>query len=86
METLADVRCFRYPRFFNGRKYKQTIEWLGSALFTSVSSGEASHKSIENAYQHTNRQGDRAVGQVSTAVSPLMQHPECLDRGAPCQL
>ena len=53
VETLADVKSFKYPEYFNGRKYEQAIEWLRSVLFTSASSGKASHKSIENAYQHT---------------------------------
>ena len=68
MEMLADVKSFKYPKFFNGRKYEESIEWLGSALFTSASSGEASHKSRKNAYRHTNRQEHRAVDKVGTAV------------------
>ena len=63
-----------YPTFFHGRKYVLAIEWLGSVLFTSASSGEASHKSIKNAYDHTNRQADSAVDQVITAMC-LFLHP-----------
>ena len=63
-ELLGDIKDFNYPKFFNGRKYEEAIEWLGSALFTSALSGEASHKSIKNAHRHTNKQADRAVDQV----------------------
>ena len=74
METLAEVKSFKYPKFFNGRKYEQAIEWLGSALFTSTSSREASHKTIKNAYRHTNKQGVHAVDQVTPAL--VLQRPE----------
>ena len=85
-KMLGNLKNFNYPKFFNRRKYEMTIEGLGSTMFTSASSGEASHKSTKNAHRHTIRQGDRAVDQVSTVVSPLVQHPECSDRACPCQL
>ena len=61
MEHLQEHKNFNYPKFFAGRTYEESIPWLGSALYTLASSREASHKSLKNAYRHTNRQGESAT-------------------------
>ena len=87
-ETLADVKNFNYTKFFNGRKFELAVKWLGSALFTSALSREASlrGKSIKNTHRHTNKLADSAVDQAITAVCLLLHHCEFCSAVCPCHL
>lgn len=83
VELLGHKKDWNYPKFFANRKYKEAIDWLGSSLIVSASSGEATHKQLKGAWRHTNKQGDAAVDQVMPSQRSLQ---EILHHGLTCSL
>ena len=64
VQLLSHWKKFGYPKFFHNRKYEILIDWLGSAITVSASSGEATHKELKAAWRHTNKQGESAIDQA----------------------
>ena len=74
VHRLEGVKDFGYIKFFGSRKYEELIDWLGSSMIASASSGEATHKELKHAYAYTNKQGGAAMKQVSPTQHPDLQH------------
>ena len=70
---LGHLKSFAYPKFFALRKYVDLIRRLGSAMVASASTGESTHKELNNAHKHTNKNKHTVMDQVPLLpVNPIL--------------